>query len=415
MNVLLLSTTDISGGAGIATYRLHCGLRNIGINSKILVRDKKSDDKNVIASYVTPPSVWERIKPHIERLPFKLYPHRQKTPFYFQWNPGISSSVISSMESDIVHLHWICGGFLRIETLSKIKRPILWTLHDMWAFTGGCNHSWDCNRYKESCGKCPQLGSTNKNDLSHWVWKRKKKSWENLNLSIVTPSHWLAQCAKESSLFHNRKIEVIPNGVDLEIYKPVVDRYSSREILNLSKNKKIMLFGGLQAMNDPHKGFKFLQTATLTLKKNDLAKETELIIFGNSKPNQIQDIGLQAKYLGYLNDDSSMAHLYAASDLFVLPSVQDNLPNTVIEALSCGTPCVAFKVGGMPDMIDHKQNGYLAQPKDAGDLADGIAWVLEDKMRWQNLSHNAREKVEKEFDIRIIANRYIQLYEELIL
>jgi glycosyltransferase involved in cell wall biosynthesis len=206
---------------------------------------------------------------------------------------------------------------------------------------------------------------------------------------------------------------VIPNGLDPERYKPLERRFA-RELLKLPQDKQLILFGAMGSTSDRRKGFHLLQPALECLSQSGWQAQTELVVFGASKPNSQPDFGLKAHYLGTLSDDISIALVYAAADVFVAPSVQDNLPNTVMEAIACGTPCVAFNIGGLPDMIEHQQNGYLARPYEKDDLANGIAWVLQDEQRWQSLSRRAREKVEQEFTLEIQARRYLKLYHEVL-
>jgi glycosyltransferase involved in cell wall biosynthesis len=313
----------------------------------------------------------------------------------------------------VINLHWINAGYLQVETIAKFNKPLVWTLHDMWAFTGGCHYSQDCDRYTASCGACPQLHSSKDWDLSRWVWQRKAKAWRNLNLTIVTPSSWLAKCARSSSLFQEQRVEVIPYGLDTEKYKPL-NRQVARELLNLPQDKQLVLFGALSATGDQRKGFHLLQPALQDLSKSGWQDRLELVIFGSSEPANPPELGFKAHYLGTLNDDISLALVYSAADVFVAPSVQDNLANTVLEAIACGTPCVAFNIGGMPDMIEHQKNGYLAQAYKTEDLAQGIAWVLENNERHGKLGARAREKAQQEFTLEIQARRYLSLFTEIL-
>ena len=314
---------------------------------------------------------------------------------------------------DLVHLHWVCGGLLRLESLRKFRKPIVWTLHDMWAFTGGCHYDEGCGRYKDSCGICPQLKSRRQSDLSRWVWKRKKKAWQDLNITIVTPSQWLAECAKESSLFQNSRIEVIPNGIDTEQYKPF-DKKLVREMLKLPQDKNIIIFGAVSATSYKRKGFQYLQEALQKMTKGGLRETTELVVFGSSEPEKPLDLGFKTHYMGQLHDDISIVSIYAASDVFVVPSLQDNLPNTIMESLACGTPVVAFGVGGIPEMIEHRRNGYLAKPEDPNDLAKGLNWVLVDPQRTLKMREAARKKTVKEYALESQAKRYKDLYEDIL-
>ena len=413
MNILILSTNDIQGGAARATYRLHQGLHDIGIASQMLVQTKLSDDRTVISPQTKLEKGWAKIRPTLDAIPLQFYQQRDRTPYSVQWLPDRIPSKIAEIDPDIIHLHWINAGYLNIETIAKFNKPIVWTLHDMWAFTGGCHYSGECDRYNQSCGSCPQLNSKRDWDLSRWVWQRKAKAWQNLNLTIVTPGNWLAKCAASSSLFQNFSIKVIPNGIDTNVYKPI-SQSLARELFNLPKDKQLVLFGAMSATSDPRKGFNLLMPALQKLSYSQGQDQIELVVFGSSQPSDPPDFGFKVHYLGRLYDDISLALLYAAADVFVAPSVQDNLPNTVMEALACGTPSVAFNIGGMPDMIEHQQNGYLAQPFEIEDLAKGITWILEDKQRWQSLSNRAREKVEWEFTLSIQASKYLKLYNQIL-
>lgn len=413
MKALLLNTSDIEGGAARAAYRLHQGLQGVGVTSQMLVQTKFSEDVTVIAPQSKLGKGIAQLKPTLNSLPLQLYAKRDRTGIISpQWLPDSISSQVTQLCPDIVNLHWVCNGFLQIETLSKLNKPLVWTLHDMWPFTGGCHYSQECDRYTQSCGSCPQLHSSSSWDLSRWVWHRKAKAWRRLNLTIVTPSSWLARCANRSALFKNLRIEVIPNGLDVTRYKPIAQPIA-RELLNLPQNKQLILSGALSVTSNPRKGFHFLQPALRKLSYSEWQGRLELVIFGSSEPTNQPDLGFRSHYLGRLSDEISLSLVYAAADVFVAPSSQDNLPNTVMEALACGTPCIAFNIGGMPELIEHKQNGYLAQPFDTEDLAYGIAWILEDRIRYQRLRDRAREKVEQEFTKEQQASRYLSLFNEI--
>jgi len=413
MKILLVNTSDISGGAARAAYRIHKGLQEIGMNSKMLVQSKLSDDKTVIGSDNKIKKGFAKLRPTLDSAVKKFFSGSSKTIFSPAWLPFSDiPSRIKSIAPDIIHLHWICDGMLRIEELKRINKPIVWTLHDMWAFTGGCHHSDGCNRFQQDCGNCPQLNRKGKSDLSRSILRRKKKAWNGLDLTIVTPSKWLADCAKESSLFKGQRIEVIHNGLDLNLYKPV-DKTFARKIWDLPINKKLILFGAMSATSDHRKGFDLLYEGLKQLSAQ-WSDKAELVVFGSSEPENPPDFGLPVHYLGRLYDDVSLALLYAATDVMVTPSRQDNLPNTVVESLACGTPVGAFDIGGMPDMIDHKINGYLAKSFETSDLAAGINWVLSDENRHKELCINAGEKAVESFDIEKIAGQYAELYREVL-
>jgi glycosyltransferase involved in cell wall biosynthesis len=412
MKVLLLNTSDITGGAARAAYRLHGGLQSIGVESQMLVQDKSSDDEAVTAPSKRLEQSIAKIRVAFDALPLKFYRQRDNNSFSLQWFPDRIAPKINQLNPDVINLHWTNEAFIKVETLARFNRPLVWTLHDMWAFTGGCHYSQDCDRYTASCGACPQLYSSENWDLSRWVWQRKAKSWKDLDLTIVALSSWLSNCASSSSLFRDRRIEVIPNGLDIRKYRPI-NRHVARELLNLPQDKHLVLFGSIWATNVKRKGFHLLQPALQDLNQSGWQDKLELVIFGASQPNNPPDFGFKVHYLGTLSDDLLLALTYSAADVFVLPSTQENLANTVMEAIACGTPCVAFNIGGMPDMIEHQKNGYLAQPYRIEDLAQGIAWVLENEERHQKLSDRAREKAEQEFALEIQANRYLSLFSEL--
>ena len=242
---------------------------------------------------------------------------------------------------------------------------------------------------------------------------RKLKFWKYVNLTIVAPSIWIKSCALESYLFKNHPVEIIPYGIDVNRFRPV-DGKIARNNLRFSENKHLILFGAINALSDKRKGFELLAAALKKLSQTDKGKQAELIVFGASKPENPPDLGLKTTYIGRLNDPISLSLIYAACDLFISPSIEDNLPNTIIEAMSCGTPCVAFNIGGFPDMIEHKNNGYLAEPFSVEDLFRGITWGLENNELYKNIRLSARKKVETDFDLKKVVRNYTALYEKII-
>lgn len=414
MKILHLSTEDTRPGAARAAYRLNKGLNKIGIESTMLVQNKRSDDKTVQGLYKGGPGrITVDSRKLLDKARLLHYSERENTPFSPQWvaNKKLFSKV-ASIEPDIINIHWICDGFVQIESLAKFKRPLVWTLRDMWPFTGGCHYDQECNRYTEACGACPQLGSNRKADLSRLILKRKMKAWQSVDLTVVALSSWIGECAARSSVFKNNRIEVISNGLDTDLYRPI-DTTVARKILNLPVDKKLIVFGAVQATSAKRKGFHLLQAALSSLSESTWKDKLELVIFGASEPSQDESFGFNAHYLGHLNDEMSLSLAYSAADVLVAPSIQENLPNTVLEALACGTPSIAFNIGGMPDLIVHQENGYLVKPFDIRDLAQGIVWTIENEERYQKLSHNARHKIEREFTLKSQARKYFDLYEDI--
>lgn len=425
LKVVHLNTFDIKGGAARAAYRLHWGLRTIGVDSFMLVQRKKSSDSTVSGAHSTIGRGIGYLRELIDQLPLKFYklPADVHLQWGLGWFPCGVAKKVRKLNPNIIHLHWVGGGFLPIAEMAKFDRPVVWTLHDMWAFTGGCHYSGDCTRYMKTCGACPGLNSKKETDLTRKIWEKKKKTYMGMNLTVVTPSRWLAHCTRQSPLLQDSRIEVIPNGLDLDVFKPR-GKQAARQQLSLPQDKKLILFGAISSTSDRRKGFHLLHPALRYLSKNRMVEQAELLVFGASEPENPPDFGLPTRYLGSVSDERELALLYEASDVFVAPSVQDNLPNIVVEALACGTPCVAFDIGGMPDMIEHKQNGYLAHPFEVEDLAKGIVWVLQGKNKsnghtlqnQQNhtfLSQEAREKAEETFELTLAAKRYKNLYDEI--
>jgi glycosyltransferase involved in cell wall biosynthesis len=416
MKTLILNTYDIAGGAARAAYRLHTGLQRAGIDSQLMVQMKQSNDLSVLGrkSSSGVGQILTGLRTTLDHLPLKFAANQKNiTTFSPQFIPDTLKKRVTEHNPDIINLHWINSGFCQIESLAKFRKPLVWTLHDMWAFTGGCHYSQGCDRYTQSCGACPELNSKSHLDLSRWIWSRKHRSWRHLNLTVVALSEWMAACARASSLFKDTRIEIIPNGIDTNVYRPL-NRSFAREVLKLPQDKKLILFGALSATSDKRKGFHLLQPALQSLSQSGWQDQCELVILGANRPTNPPDLGFPVHYLGTLADDISLVLAYSAADVFTLPSEQDNLPNTVMEAIACGTPCVGFKVGGLPDMIDHQVNGYLATPFQIDELAGGIAWVLEDESRSLNLAQSARKKVEQEFALDIQAGRYISLFSTIL-
>ena len=416
MKPLLLSTSDIDGGAARSAYRLHQGLQTLGVASEMLVQLQSSDDPTVHSPRPNFPRDLAKLRAAFDFLPLKFYQQRQGLPFSCQWLPDGVYNRVSAIKPDILNLHWVGGGFLQIETLAKFQQPIVFTLHDMWAFTGGCHYSQACDRYTQSCGACPQLGSKPEWDLSRWIWQRKSNAWRGKQPIVVTPSKWLAECAANSRLFHHLRIETIPYGIDLTRFRPL-DRATARHLLNLPQDRYLILSGAANYRHDRRKGLHLLQAALQSLSQTGWGEQLAIVLYGASQPKPQEntlDFQVETHYLGTLKDDISLALAYSAADVFVAPSVQDNLPNTVMEAIACGLPNVAFNIGGMPDLITHQTTGYLAQPFDVKDFAEGITWVLADPERRQTLANAARESAEQKFRLELQAQRYIDLFEELL-
>jgi glycosyltransferase involved in cell wall biosynthesis len=408
MRVLIINTNESSGGAAKAANRLYKGLRNSGIDAFMLVQKKESDDKYVVGArnnFFYKLINYSRSK--LDKLPKLLYKHRKKVPWNVNWLPNpLLFYYIKKINPDIINLHWVNNGFISIKQIGKLKKmniPIVWTLHDMWPFTGGCHYTGGCEKYKKHCGACFQLESSVEKDLSYKIFEKKG---DFFGIDVICLNRWMKKCVEESSLFSNSRIEIIPNGFDLNIFKPR-NKKLGREKFNLPLDKKIILFGAV-SVNDKRKGFFYLEEVLKKINNQDYA----VAIFGKS--DKKINLEVDTYYLGNIKNEEEISLLYSSADVFVCPSLEDNLPNTLIESISSGTPAVAFEIGGIPDIIDHKKNGYLAKPFDVDDLKRGIEWCIEDKERNCQLGKNAREKAESKFSTKIQIKNYIENFKKQI-
>ncbi len=413
MRVLHLNTNELEGGAGRAANRLHQGMLSAGIDSQMLVQVRSTAGPRVHGSSTKIGRGIASLRPSLDQAPLYLWGRSALSGFAVQWFPDGLLGQVGHLKPDVVNLHWINKGFLRIETLRRMRLPLVWTLHDMWPMTGGCFHSGECERYTARCGACPQLHSRRQGDLSRWIWQRKQRAWSNIDLTIVCPSAWMAQRAAASSLFGECRIEIIPNGLDVHRYRPV-ERPLARQWLGLPPDKKLILFSAVRGPINPYKGFHYLPAILSELVASGWQDRVNLVLLGDVQPQDVESVPVPVHRLGHLQDDISLALAYGAADVFLAPSQIDNLPNTVMEALACGTPPVAFRAGGIPEMIEHEANGYLAGPGDIGSLAAGIDWVLQDESRQQRLAEQARLKALRDYDQEAQARRYAGLFEELL-
>lgn len=416
MKVLFINTTDTSGGAARAAVRIMRGVQLCGIEAQMFVKYKNSQASDVVCMSQFAPSgmlykvfdwIVTKIKNQWQHHRWRPYKQTKKDLYFSDLRSTRIHGALQKMDYDIVHLHWINNRFLDIDELKKIKKPIVWTLHDSWPFTGICHVPYECRNYELYCDVCPMLGSTKENDLANEVFEKKIAAYRDLNLHIVTPSRWLGECAKRSALLGRFPITVIPNCIDTELYQPM-DKSDARKVLGLEPGKKYLLFGAMHALDDMNKGFEYLKEALKQIKDTNI----ELLVYGTNDDMRKYDLSIPARSLGYINKDKIMVLLYNAVDVCIIPSLSENLSNTIMESLSCGTPVVAFNIGGNGDMIDHERNGYLAKEKDSEDLARGIEWCLEHNADGA-LNMNARKKVLSNYTIDIVAEQYKKLYESL--
>ena len=410
MKVLHINTNDCLGGAARSAYRLFKGQEKIGIYARLLSLDKTVDDPHIFSYSGKYNKIRKLINMHCNRGIMALSGDKADTP----WNTNIIPFAfpMNQEEWDVFNLHWINGGLMSFKTIRSIKKPIIWTLHDSWPFTGGCHIPYNCRKYETSCAKCPQLYGKHMVDLADIVFKKKQKYYPS-NITIVCPSMWLADCAKNSSIFFNKNIHVIPNGLDMSIYRPLSKKIA-RDILGIAPNKRIILFGAVQATTDKNKGYDYLKKAIYFLKTSYSREDIQIIVFGGMVPGGSEDFPYNVKYMGHLHDDMSLVILYSAADVMIVPSKSESFGNTILEAMACGTPCVAFNVGGIPDLIIHKKNGYLAKAFEEEDLARGIEFVIDNEQINTKLAEFARSYVVKKYDIHVIAEQYKSLYKQVL-
>lgn len=416
MRVLFINTNDTSGGAARAAVRIMRGVQRCGVKAQMFVKYKNSQASDIVPLSQFVPSgilyrafdwVATKIKNKWQHYKWRPYKKTKQNLYFSDLRSTRIHEALQKIDYDIVHLNWFNNRFLDFEELAKINKPIVWTLHDSWAFTGICHVPYDCIKYEIHCDACPMLGSSKEKDLAYEVFEKKHEAYKDIDLHIVTPSRWLADCARRSALLGRFLIMVIPNCIDTDVYQPM-DKTDARKVLGLEPDKKYLLFGAIHALEDANKGFAYLKEALKKIEDTDI----ELLVYGTNEDLKIYNLPIHARSLGYINNDKMMALLYNTADVTIVPSLSENLSNTIMESLSCGTPVVAFNIGGNGDMIDHRKNGYLAKEKDIADLAKGIEWCVSNNTNGA-LSKNAREKVLSNYTIDIVSEQYKQLFESI--
>lgn len=435
MNILILNTNNKAGGATKACYRLHMSYLKAGMQSKLLIKD-------------TPPP---KIKEAFNFLDFQYKLHREETStltkklrYKMQYSSGnhkdaryekelqyqerILSQRPPSLEvftfsnsiyditahplyewADVIHLHWVAAHFVDYSFFEKTKKPIIWTLHDTNPFTGGCHYSGDCRKFETDCHDCPQLQGTIDSDYSHTELKKKLQGFSAVNkrkIAIVSPSVWLKEESQKSKALGRFSHHVVPYGIDSNIYK-LRDRKACKQVLGLPEGKKVILFVAY-IVDNIRKGYTLLLNALENINKDEYVVCTVGAVTENTAA--FKDI--EVHQLGFIEDELLLSMAYNAADMFVIPSLADNLPNTVLESLMCGTPVIAFPVGGIPDMVQHGENGLLCQTVTAVSLADSIMQFkeVEHSFDSRTISENAFKKYNEQAQI----NAYMAIYKELL-
>ena len=405
MKITHISTSDIKGGAARAAHRLHLGLRAEGQTSRMLVGYKDSSDPEIASVLTSAPlarTIMHRVVYGLgERLSLQNVAPWPRTYLH---HPFVR-------DADVVNLHHIHGNAFPYTILPALTkdRPAVWTLHDMWALTGHCSYTYDCERWQTGCGKCPRLDEpvALRRDTTAFHWRLKNRTYGNSHLRIVTPSRWLTDAARKSPLLGRFDVRHIPYGVDTEVFRPL-PKPLARQFLGLPTDKPLVLFAA-DNIAEKRKGVDAFRQAIDRLSQG----AAEIVTFGQNS-GQVQVRGVKTWDLGVINDDRLIAAAYAASDVFVSTSLADNLPNTILESLACGTPIAAFDAGGVGDMVRHMETGFLARSHDIADLAQGLIQLLSNSELCQRLSARAREVAVGEYSQDLQATRYMELYEELV-
>jgi len=415
--------TSLGGGAGRAAYRIHQGVRDLGVDSRMFVKNKHGNDISVISLDEFVPANplykafdWTRnkCKNKLQHFRWNRYPQRENV-FMSDLRGTDLHGALGKLDYDVLHLHWINNRFVSLKDLPKNK-PIVWTLHDSWPFCGICHYFFDCEGYKKRCGCCPFLHSNDDHDLSYQIWKKKQVIYKDLDLHIVTPSRWLGDCAKRSSMMERFPVMVIPNCLDINEFRPLNEKEISPRWRNFQEKrfeKPFVLYGAMNAATDKIKGFSNLLSALGLLQERNHANDFELIVFGAAESELSMDVSIPIHYVGYVYDTHELVSLYNLASVMVVPSLTENLSCAIMESLSCGTPVVAFNIGGNGDMIEHQKNGYLAKELDDADLAEGILWCLENNKENQ-LGLSAREKVVREYTYESVSGQYRELFESVM-
>lgn len=417
MRVLIVNTSERNGGAAVAANRLMEALNNHGVKAKMLVRDKQSDSLTVVGLQG---KWWQQWCFLWERLVIFCHLHFSRKHL-FELDIANTGTDITRLpefrEADIIHLHWINQGMLSLGIIRKILnsgKPVVWTMHDIWPATAICHLTLGCNKFKTGCHHCKYLpGNGSTRDLSAKIWRRKQHLLDGQSITFVACSRWLEAEAKMSALLSGQKVTNIPNSIDISIYK-VGNRSEARQRLGLPTDKQVILFVS-QRVTNLNKGMEYLIEACnqLVSQHPEMKETTAVAILGGHAEDVVAELPFEAYPLGYVSEEYRIADVYRAANVFVLPSLSENLPNTIMESMACGIPCVGFKVGGIPEEIDHLKNGYVAAYRNAEDLARGIRWIL-CEADYDSLSAAAVKKVNRCYSQQSVALKYTEIYNEAI-
>lgn len=409
---LLVTQSDTGGGAARAALRLHRALRLAGVNSTMLVRAAASGEAGVHGARNRAEAVLGQLRSLMGRALMRLQQPIDTCPRSGNFVPSRWATRIESFAPDVVNLHWLGGETMSIEDIGRIRRPTVWSLHDMWAFCGTEHYLADPERSRQAYATATRPVASRGLDLDRLVWSRKRRSW-HMPLRVVAPSNWLARCASQSTLLHDIPVTVIPNVLDTDTYRPH-DRLACRAALGLPDDRPLLLFGAVFGDTDPNKGFDLLLQALQHVAADPRGTRVECVIFGIAEPNARPPLPLRTHWLGRIDDDAKLACIYAAADVMVVPSRVENLPQTATEAQACGCPVAGFAVTGMPDAVADRVTGWLAPAYDPRGLAEGILWLIEDGERRHRLSLAARERATRLWSAASVVPRYLDEYAQAI-
>lgn len=411
LRVVHVCYTDAKGGAAIGAYRLHSAMRASGVDSNLAVVLKFTHDEHVIP---IPNRKWRRAGIRYFNQALRSL-HASGNPVIRSINaiPTGAGRFLDSLGADILQLHWVCADTISIGEIANLRTPTVWKLPDMWAFSGSEHYllPGDPPRYRDGYLRDNRPIHESGIDLNRWLWLYKRHKWRDAHFSIVGPSQWIASCAHASGLFSHRRIRSIPNPLDLELYRPL-DKDDVRREYGLPVGKRLIMFGAMHATQDQRKGLHHLQAALHRLPAHLASGDAELVILGADGNSAEKMAGYNVHYLGIIRDEGRLVRAYNTADLLVLPTEMDNLPNMVKEASACGVPCVGFDVGGMPDMVDHLETGYLARPYDIDELARGIAWTASSAS--PEMGAVVRRRAEARHAPALAVERYLDFYREIL-
>ena len=415
MKARLLSTSDAYGGAARAAYRLHSAFQRAGlsqIQTVLQVARKHTDDCSIQGPQSNLEKGWPFLKTVIGSCLQRLQSTENPILHSSAWLPCHVDRSLNHCDEDLLHLHWVQEEMLSIEAIGRLRKPLVWTLHDTWAFSGSEHYPNDLHdsRYEQGYFRSNRPSTHRGFDLDRWCWQRKVKHWRR-PIQLVSPSSWLADCARRSALFSSWPVSVIPNPLPTDTYKPWPKRLA-REMFGLPIYPPLVLFGAIKGLHYPIKGWSLLEPALRLLA--DEIPGIQAVVFGQSAPVSPLQLGVPVHFVGRLHDDQSLAMLYSAVDVMVVPSRMENLPQTATEAQSCGIPVVAFNATGLMDVVLHKVTGYLAHPYSSRDLASGILWILSDPARYQRLSSQSRQRAVSLWSERVVLNQYYSLYQTVL-